>query len=148
MKFGNHSDNHKHVNNLSYEENVEEIINCSKKIESITKKATTLYRGPYGEYNNTVIKAARENNHQVIQWSLDTLDYNGLDEEAMWDRLKNKITKGSIILMHNGTENTAKALDGILTKIKEKGYQVVKVSDLIYQEGYQIDSTGVQKQIN
>ncbi len=147
-EIANHSDNHKHVNNLSYEENVEEILNCSKKIKEITGKETTLYRGPYGEYNNTVIKAAKDNNHTVIQWSLDTLDYNGLDEDQMWDRLKNKITNGSIILMHNGTENTAKALDGILTKIKEKGFEIVKVSDLIYKENYQIDNNGTQKQIN
>ena len=147
MKYGNHSNNHKHVNGLSYEENVAEIMDASEKIKKITGKDTTLYRAPYGEYNNTVIQAARENNHQVIQWSLDTLDYNGLDEEQMWDRLKNKITKGSIILMHNGTEYTADSLEGILKNIKNKGYEVVTVSELIYQENYEIDVNGTQKKL-
>ena len=44
-------------------------------IKNITGKPSTLYRGPYGEYNNTVINAADEQKHKTIQWNLDTLDY-------------------------------------------------------------------------
>lgn len=145
MKYGNHSNNHKHVNNLSYEENVSEIIECSKKIEKITGKPTTLYRGPYGEYNDTVVKAAKDNNHQLVQWSVDTLDYNGLDLSSMWNRLKDKITNGSIILMHNGTKHTAESLDTIIQNIKDKGYEIVPVSELIYKDNFTIDNTGMQK---
>ena len=75
-EIANHSDTHPHVKNLSYEKNVEQILACSKKIEKITGKKTSLYRGPFGEYNDTVIKAAKDNGHTVIQWSIDTLDYN------------------------------------------------------------------------
>lgn len=145
-EIANHSDNHKHVNNLSYEENVKEIKNCSDKIKSITGKETTLYRGPYGEYNNTVVKAATDTGHKMIQWSVDTLDYNGLDAEQMWDRLKNKIENGSIILMHNGTENTATALGKIIENIQNKGFKIVTISNLIYSDNYTIDVNGVQKQ--
>ena len=74
-EIGNHSDTHPHVNNLSLEKNIEEIQNCNNKIEQITGKKTTLYRGPYGEYNNTVINAAKSQNLTTIQWNLDTLDY-------------------------------------------------------------------------
>lgn len=144
-EIGNHSDSHPHVNNLDYAKNVKQITECSQKIESLIGQKTTLYRGPYGEYNDTVIKAALENGHYVIQWSLDTLDYNGLDGQQMWDRLNTKITKGSIILMHNGTEHTADSLEMILKNIQGKGYEIVKVSDLIYQENYSIDATGMQK---
>ena len=146
-EIANHSNTHLHVNNLSYEENVKEILECSKKVENITGQKTNLYRGPYGEYNNTVMKAAEDNSHTVIQWNLDTLDYQGLDGDQMWDRLKNKISNGSIILMHNGTENTATALDKIIYNIQEKGFELVKVSDLIYKENYIIDSSGMQKQV-
>ena len=72
-EIANHSDGHKHVNNLNIEENEKEVKLCSDKIEAITGKKTTLYRGPYGEYNNTVIQAAQNQNHITIQWSLDIL---------------------------------------------------------------------------
>lgn len=144
-EIGNHSNTHPHVNNLSYEKNVAQIKTCADKIENLTGKRSTLYRGPYGEYNDVVIKSAESENHKVIQWSLDTLDYKGLTENEMWNRLKDKLTNGSIILMHNGTLHTAEALDKLIYNIQEKGYNIVKVSDLIYNENYTIDNNGMQK---
>lgn len=130
-EIANHSDKHLHVNNLSYEQNVEEILNCSKKIKEITGKEVKLYRCPYGEYNDTVIKAAEDNGYKVIQWSIDSLDYEGLNVDQMWDRINKGLKTGSIILMHNGTENTADSLETIIKNIQKKGYNIVKISDLI-----------------
>ena len=143
-ELANHSYNHPHVNNLSYDQNVEQIKKCSELIQKITGNPSTLYRGPYGEYNDTVLQAAKDNKHITIQWSIDSLDYNSLTGEQMWERIEPKLENGSIILMHNGTENTATSLDMLITKIKEKGYNIVKVSDLIYKENYTIDNAGVQ----
>ena len=144
MKFGSHSNTHPHVNNLSYEKNVEEIEKSNDKIENIIGKRTKLYRAPYGEYNNTVIKSATDKGYYTIQWSLDTLDYTGLTGSEMWNRLYSKLSSGDIILMHNGTKHTADSLDMLLKNIKQKGYDVVPVSELIYQDNYKIDTTGMQ----
>ena len=144
-EIGTHSDTHPHVNNLSYEENIEEIENSNDKIEKITGSRTNLYRTPYGEYNQTVIKAAQDKGYYTIQWSLDTLDYTGITGDEMWNRIKDKISSGDIILMHNGTEHTADSLDKILKNIKDKNLQVIKISELIYKENYTIDVNGMQK---
>lgn len=77
-EIGNHSYSHPHVNSLSLDKNKEQIQKCSDLIKNITGQGTKHYRGPYGEYNNTVIEAAKELQHQTIQWSIDTLDYKGL----------------------------------------------------------------------
>jgi len=66
----------------------------------------------------------------------------------MWDRINPKLESGSIILMHNGTENTALSLDMIISNIKEKGYEIVPVSELIYKENYTIDVNGAQHSKN
>ena len=142
--IGSHSNTHPHVTNLSYEENVKEIEESCKKIEDLTGKKVTIYRAPYGEYNDTVIKAATDNGYKTIQWNLDTLDYTGLTGEEMWNRLKDKIKKGDIILMHNGTKNTANSLEMIIKNIKGKGLNVVPISDLIYQDNYTINTNGTQ----
>lgn len=144
-EIGNHSNTHPHVNNLTLEKNIEEIQKCSEKIEKITGKKTTLYRGPYGEYNETVIKAANSQNHKTIQWNLDTLDYSGLTGKEMWNRIENKLTAGSIILSHNGTKHTADSLDMLLYNIQQKGYEIVTVSELIYSDNYYIDVNGIQR---
>lgn len=144
-EIANHSDTHPHVNNLTLEKNIEQIENACNKIEKITGKKTTLYRGPYGEYNDTVIKAAKSLSHTTIQWNLDTLDYSGLTGDEMWKRLDEKLKPGSIILMHNGTAHTADSLDMLINKIKGQGYDIVTVSDLIYKDNYYIDVNGTQR---
>ena len=143
-EIANHSDTHKHVNNLSYEENVEEIKKANEKIKNITGKENILYRAPYGEYNNTVVKAAKENGYIPIQWNLDTLDYTGLTGEEMWKRLDKKLKNGDIILSHNGTAYTADSLDMLIKNIKKKGFEIVKISDLIYEDNYKININGTQ----
>lgn len=143
-EIGTHSDTHPHVNNLTYEKNVEEIEKCNDKIENITGKRTNLYRTPYGEYNNTVLQAAYDKGYYCIQWNLDTLDYEGLTGEQMWERIKDKLKNGSIILSHNGTDYTADSLEMLIKNIKQSGFEIVKVSDIIYKDSYIINNNGTQ----
>ena len=150
MDVGNHSDSHAHVNNLSYEANIEDMKKCNERIKNITGEDVKLYRGPYGEYNNTVIEAAEKLNMKVIQWDVDTLDYTGKTPDEMCERIKKKIRNGTIILMHNDTKYTASGLNQIIDLIKELGYEIVPVSEMIYYENYEINHEGrqIRKNIN
>ena len=143
-EIGSHSNTHPHVNKLSAEKNLEEINLSVAKIQKITGQKTNIYRAPYGEYNNTVIKTAEENGYYTIQWNLDTLDYKGLTGEQMWNRLKNKLENGAIILSHNGTKHTADSLDMLIKNIKSKGYEIITVSQLIYKDNNIINGNGTQ----
>ena len=143
-EIASHSNTHPHVNNLTYEENIEEIEKSNEKIEKITGQRTQIYRAPYGEYNNTVIQAAQDKGYYTIQWSLDTLDYTGLTGDEMWNRIQDKVKAGDIILTHNGTKHTADSLDMLIKNIKQKGFEIVTVSNLIYTENYTINNNGTQ----
>ena len=143
-EIASHSDTHPHVNKLSYEKNISEIEKSNEKIKAITGKKTSIYRTPFGEYNDVVIKAATDKGYYAIQWNIDTLDYTGLNGKEMWNRIDNKIKKGDIILSHNGTLHTADSLDMIIKNIKKKGLDIVTVSELIYKDNYNINSAGVQ----
>ncbi len=91
------------------------------------------------------IRSAKSASHVPIQWNLDTVDYTGITGDEMWKRLENKLSGGSIILMHNGTKHTADSLDMLIKNIKSKGYDIVTVSNLIYKDGYYIDNNGTQR---
>lgn len=143
-EIGTHSNTHPHVNNLSYEENQKEIESSVKVIKNITGGEIKLYRLPYGEYNNTVVEAAEKAGYYCIQWNRDTLDYEGLTGEQMWKRLEDKLQNGDIILSHNGTAHTADSLEMLIENIKAKGFEIVKVSDIIYKENYIINNNGTQ----
>ncbi len=143
-ELASHSDTHPHVNNLTYDENISEIEKSNDKIEEITGKRTNIYRAPYGEYNDTVIKAANDSGYYTIQWSLDTLDYTGLTGEEMWKRLDGNLENGDIILSHNGTKYTAESLDMLIKNILNQGFEIVPISKLIYFEEYSINANGTQ----
>lgn len=142
-EIASHSNTHPKVANLSYEENIKEIEESVNKIEKVTGKKSNLYRPPYGEYNNTVIRSAEDKGYKSIQWNLDTLDYTGLTGEEMWKRIE-KVKQGDIILSHNGTKHTADSLDMLIKNIKNKQLEIVKVSELIYQDSYKINVNGTQ----
>ncbi len=140
----NHSDTHPHMPQLSAEQMKSEINNCNSKIESVTGKCPTLFRMPYGDYNDLVVKTVGEVNMYPIQWDVDSLDWKGLSADEICKRVTSKVKNGSIVLFHNAAENTPAALPGIIETLKNDGYEFVKVSDLIYKDNYSIDNAGVQ----
>ena len=139
-----HSYNHAHYNSLTAEELKNDMDMCDKVIKNITGVTVPIFRAPYGEYNNTVVNTAMNSGRTLIQWDVDSLDWKDLNEEEMTKRILPKIKNGSIILFHNGTKYTASALDGILTKISNKGYSFKSAGDLIYKDNYETDHTGIQ----
>ena len=81
-----------------------------------------------------------------IQWDVDSLDWKDLSAADIIKKVcKHKsLGPGSIILCHNGAKHTAEALDEMLTNLKEQGYELVPISELIMRENYHMDVTGMQ----
>ena len=125
-----------------------EIERVGNKILELTGKQPELFRPPFGEYSNKVITAAEKCGYKTIQWSIDSLDWQELGKEPMVKRVTESLHPGAIILFHNNGKYTAEALPEIIAFVKEQGYKVVPVSELLYKENYYIDSnTGAQIQM-
>lgn len=144
-EIANHSDTHLLFSKGTYDQVKKEIESCNKKIEKITGVAPKLCRAPSGDYDNKSIEICEELNMKMIQWDVDSLDWKLPSVEETYSRVTSKVQNGSIVLFHNGIENTPEALDRILRKLKTDGYEFVTVSKLIYWDGYEIDCTGRQK---
>lgn len=142
--IANHSDTHKAFSKCSRNEIKEEIENCNKKLEAITGQKVTLVRAPSGDYTDQSIEVAKSLGMYTIQWDCDSLDYTKISVDEIVNRVVKGTKSGSIILFHNGVENTAPALDRILTELTKQGYTFVSVENLIYKENYSIDHTGRQ----
>ena len=143
-EIGNHSDTHPSFSNINREEIKTEILNCNKKIESVTGVVPKLVRAPSGDYDNKSIEVTESLDMKMIQWDVDSLDWKKLSVDEMYGRVVSKTQKGSILLFHNGVENTPEALDKILEKLEKDGYKFVTVSELIYWDNYEIDHMGRQ----
>ena len=75
--------------------------------------------------------------------SLDWKDY-GVDSIVKKCTEHKNLGKGSIILMHNGAKYTPEALERVITGLKDKGYELVPISQLIHRGEFTIDHTGRQ----
>lgn len=145
--LGNHSQNHKNMSELSIEEIKEEVMTVHNKVYELTEIDMTLFRPPYGDYDDEVITACESIEYYTIQWNIDSLDWKNYGKDDMVNRILNHkdLKNGSIILMHNGAKYTADALQDIIDGLKNKGYEIVPISKLIYKDNYTIDHTGMQK---
>ncbi len=145
MEVNNHSSTHPHLNQFSYAGVQAEVNGCSDKIQAITDVRPTLFRCPYGEYNDTVIRAIRDLGVTPIQWDVDSLDWSGISADEIKSRVLSKVKPGSIILFHNDGAHTTEALPEIIETLFAQGYSIVPVSRNIYSGSYRIDeSTGTQ----
>ena len=142
--IANHSDTHKAFSKCSREEIRKEIVDCNEKLEKITGEKVILVRAPSGDYTKESLEVADSLGMYTIQWNCDSLDYTKISVEEIVNRVVKGTQNGSIILFHNGVENTAEALDRVLTELRKQGYSFVSVNDLIYKDNYYLDHTGKQ----
>ena len=143
-----HSNDHAHFNTLSADQIVEDINTCNDKIEKITGKRPTLFRPPFGEYDDHVITTVRGMGIEPIQWDVDSLDWKDYDAATITQRVTSSVGPGSIVLFHNAALHTPEALPDILEYLLGEGYEIVPISQLIldgeYGTDYTIDHTGRQ----
>ena len=139
-----HSNTHAHFNSLSADEIVADLTACGDKIEGVTGVRPTLFRCPYGEYDDHVINAVRSMDIEPIQWDVDSLDWKDLSAADITKRVTSKVQPGSIVLFHNAALHTPEALPSILEYLLQEGYDVVPISQLILTGDYTLDHTGRQ----
>lgn len=144
-EINNHSNSHPHMPQLSVTQMTEELNACNEKISAITGKKPILFRAPYGDYDNIMLKTVTDNGMYTIQWDVDSRDWK---EEYTTDMIVrgvcDNVKSGSIVLFHNAAKNTPEALPIILEKLIAEGYKFDLISNMIYKENYTIDHAGMQ----
>lgn len=135
------------MNQLSAEQIAKELADCHQAVKDLTGIEMDLFRPPFGEYNNTVVQTSFDNNYYPVQWDIDSLDWKnfGVDHEVNQVLNHKNLGNGSIILFHNDAKFTPAALPTILKGLKDKGYEIVPISQLILRDSFEMDHTGRQK---
>lgn len=144
LEIGTHSNTHPDMVKLDKATMKSELETSISKIKAVTGKDVSLFRAPFGSYNNDLLDTAESLNLKTIQWDVDSLDWKGLSASEIANRVLGSVKNGSIILMHNNSDNVLDGLRLILNKLKIQGYKVTSISELIYQDDYTIDRNGVQ----
>lgn len=144
--LGNHSENHKQMSQIGTSEINDEINKVTDKVKSLTGYTMSLFRPPYGDYDNKVITQTRACGYYPIQWSVDSLDWKDYGVDSIIDTVVNHkdLKNGAIILMHNGAKYTAAALPKVIEGLQAKGFEIVPISQLIYKDNYHMEHDGSQ----
>ncbi|WP_078413192.1 polysaccharide deacetylase family protein [Priestia abyssalis] len=142
-EIGNHSFSHPNMKTLSENQIKQELEKTNAVIQSVTGQTCQWFAPPSGSYRQEVVDQAAQMKLGTIMWSVDTVDWQKPQPDVLIQRVMTKIHPGAMVLMHP-TEATSKALDQLITQIKQKGYSLGDVSDLLSEERI-IKKQSVQK---
>jgi peptidoglycan-N-acetylglucosamine deacetylase len=135
----NHGYSHPHPDKISVDENKREILRTEQVIEGLTGKKTTYFAPPYGEKGANGLRAAKELGYITTLFSLDTIDWHpnttveNIVQRAVYPQTKMGVKpekKGAIVLMHP-KPNSVKALPTIILQLKQEGFHIVTISELV-----------------
>ena len=129
-ELGNHGFYHKMQSQLSYDGNVDEIVNCSKLVFSVCGVFPTLFAPPGGDFNDDTLKAAYDNGMKTVLWSRDTVDWRDKDSSLVYTRATKETEGGELILMHP-TAHTLRVLEDIVKYYLDKNIQPVTVGEML-----------------
>lgn len=140
-ELGNHTYNHTH-----YGENVtaSDISKASSRIKKYCGKSPTIFRCPGGNLTADIRNECKKEGMPLAYWSVDTEDWRSKDAKKIYKNVINQAYDGAIILMHDIYPSTADAVEKIVPKLIEKGYQIVTVSEMIEAKTGNLPKLGQQ----
>lgn len=101
------------------------------------QEPTPYWRPPYGSVNAAVIEAAASVGYtKTFMWDIDTVDWKpissgGPTADQIAARVVNGATDGSNVLFHLGGYETLDALALIVPGLRDRGFMVTSLSDLL-----------------
>jgi peptidoglycan/xylan/chitin deacetylase (PgdA/CDA1 family) len=131
-QVASHTVNHKNLTKLSAKEMQKEINDNADLIERITGKRPTALRPPYGAYNAAVQAVAET---PLLLWNVDPKDWKVRDEDIVYRRVADRVSNGSIILLHDWYPSTVAAAKRIVRTLKARGYTFVTVDEMLAARG-------------
>lgn len=130
-EVGNHGMSHRHPKQLSAPELKALIEDNARLLSELTDgRVVNLFAPPYGEFDNRIVRVAREAGHITVMWTIDTVDWKRPAPDAIVRRVVDAMRPGAIVLMHP-VEQTVQALPTILTRLGEQGYRPVPLGQLL-----------------
>lgn len=127
FEIGNHGYTHANLQSLSEEEQYEEIISTSDRIEEVTGERPRFFRAPHGANTDFSIQTALDDGMMLMNW---TYGYDWEPEYQNSDSLveimlnTELLIPGSNLLMHD-RKWTMEATPAIIEGLKERDYELL-----------------------
>lgn len=126
-----HTMTHRNLARLTDTEIKKELQSTEFLIKSFAGQNSLFFRPPGGQYNDHVVKIARDMGLTMVLWSVFTRDHEENDANAIVRRVLEQSRDGGIVLLHSGRCPTLVALPRIIKELRARGFRFVTVQDLI-----------------
>lgn len=143
-ELGNHTYSHADLTTLSPEEVSAELSAVDTLLKNLTGQGASVIRPPYGAVSSTVKQTAGA---PMILWSIDTLDWESQDPEQITETVLSQVKDGSIILMHDIFSTSVDAVEILIPKLAEEGYQFLTVHELAEKKKTDLQPGNVYSQL-
>ncbi len=138
-QVGNHTFDHPRLTRADQATVDREIERTSLDLDLLgCASSPRLFRPPYSAYNSRVLSYLTHTSRRLVLWGIDSGDWQGLDAETIAKNVLSRVRPGAIIIFHDGDETgradrkpTVAALRIILPALRDAGYDLVTVSELI-----------------
>ncbi|SCY59251.1 polysaccharide deacetylase family protein [Flavobacterium caeni] len=135
---GNHSYSHSHFFDFfGMRRVVLELQETDKLIFEITGKKPHFFRPPYGVTNPSIRRALAVTKHAVMGWNIRSMDGISKNSDAIFNRIVEQLSPGSVVLLHDTRPHTALVLEQLLLTLAAKNYQVAALDELLDVEAYE-----------
>lgn len=128
-EVGSHSWDHPHLTKMNDQKVKHQIDRTKSLIQNITGIEPTLFRPPYGSFDQSVCDLL--GNAEVALWDIDTEDWKYRDKDHIVSTVMNNAADGRIVLMHDIYQTSAEAAVEIIHQLTSQGYKIVSVSELL-----------------
>lgn len=129
---GTHMYSHTKLTDMTAAEVENELNQCRAIHLSVIGAQPSVARPPYGSANATVREAM---NLPLINWSLNSNDWETRDADRIYNDVMNNIQDGDIVLFHDLKDFSASAIERIVPALTKQGYQIVTVQELFELKG-------------
>jgi peptidoglycan-N-acetylglucosamine deacetylase len=134
--IGNHTQTHPHLTALSPSAIFQELREAQDTIFAASGTRPTLFRPPYGEYNEEVLAAANRLGLTLVTWSAAADDWNDPQPSAdvIASHILSAAENGAIFLLHEAggdRANTVASLPAIITGLQARGLHLVTLPRML-----------------
>lgn len=130
-EIGNHTWTHKDLTDIDVADARQELTGTQNAIEKVTGTRPILMRPPEGRTNRDVAKICQDLGLAQVLWSVTAKDYETTDSALITKRVLDQTHRDGIILLHDLHKGTVPAVPGIIKALKQRGYTIVTVSQLL-----------------
>jgi peptidoglycan/xylan/chitin deacetylase (PgdA/CDA1 family) len=134
LAFGDHTWDHVSVKHASTKFLNQEILRARAAIARAAGVPISLFRPPLGAHDANLGRYLRAHRMLQILWSIDSRDSQGASASKIYRIVRDGLSPGDIILLHDNRGTTEKALPRILDLIDRQGLTTVTVPELLSQD--------------